>query len=115
MDHASRWGEVRPRRVRIDVVEASIADLRAAVESGASTAVEVVEAYLTRIDRFDGTDTATALNSIVVQSSHAGSSNRHDQVGGLRVREPRPFWARKRAIVDDSGGGVGPDRSSDLR
>jgi len=42
-----------------DVVEASIADLRAALESGATTAVEVVEAYLARIDRYDGADTST--------------------------------------------------------
>ena len=39
----------------IDVVEASIADLRAALESGATTAVEVVEAHIARIERFDGT------------------------------------------------------------
>src|SRR3954454_23778397 len=55
----------------IDVVEASIADLRAALESGAPTAVEVVEAYLARIHRYDGTDTTTALNSLVVRSRDA--------------------------------------------
>jgi amidase len=55
----------------IDVVEASIADLRAALESGATTAVEVVAAYLARIDRYDGTDTTTALNSVVVRSTDA--------------------------------------------
>ncbi|MFL6004196.1 MAG: amidase [Nocardioides sp.] len=54
-----------------DVVEASIAGLRAALESGATTAVEVVEAYVARMDRYDGTDTATALNSVVVRSSDA--------------------------------------------
>jgi amidase len=55
----------------IDVVEASIADLRGALESGASTAVQVVEAYLARIDRYDGADTPTALNSVVVRSPDA--------------------------------------------
>src|SRR3954462_4019313 len=59
------------RRVMFDVVEASIADLRAALESGATTAVEVVEAYLARIDRYDGADTGTALNSVVVRSPDA--------------------------------------------
>ncbi len=33
----------------IDVVEATIADLRAALEDGRTTAVELVEAFLARI------------------------------------------------------------------
>src|SRR4051795_1234059 len=63
--------QASPRRVMVDVVEASIADLRAALESGATTAVEVVEAHLARIERFDRTDTATALNSVVVRAPDA--------------------------------------------
>src|SRR4051794_6497965 len=59
------------RRVMIDVVEASIADLRAALDSGATTAVEVVEAYCARIDHYDGRDTTAALNSVVVRSPDA--------------------------------------------
>jgi amidase len=50
----------------VDVVETSIADLRAALESGAATAVELVEAYLARIDAYDG-----ALNSVVVRNPEA--------------------------------------------
>ncbi len=34
----------------IDVVDASIAELRAALDDGRATAVELVEAYLARID-----------------------------------------------------------------
>src|SRR3954452_24365968 len=59
------------RRVMIDVVEASIADLRAALDSGATTAVEVLEAHLAHVDRYDGTETTTALNSIVVRAPDA--------------------------------------------
>jgi hypothetical protein len=55
----------------IDVVDASIAELRAALDDGRATAVELVEAYLARIDAYDGPDTATALNAIVVRNPDA--------------------------------------------
>ncbi|MUN09010.1 amidase [Agromyces luteolus] len=54
-----------------DVVEASIADLRAALEDGRTTAVALVEAYLARIDAYDGPDTPTALNAVVVRNPEA--------------------------------------------
>lgn len=54
-----------------EVVEASIADLRNALDSGATTAVELVDAYLARIAAFDGPDTATAVNAIVVVNPQA--------------------------------------------
>ncbi len=55
----------------IDVVEASIAELRRALETGATTAAELVDAYLARIAAFDGPDTETALNAIVVTNPDA--------------------------------------------
>ncbi|KRB36392.1 amidase [Microbacterium sp. Root180] len=55
----------------IDVVEAGIAELRAALESGETTAVELVRAYLARIAAFDGPETATALNAVVVANHDA--------------------------------------------
>lgn len=55
----------------IDVVEASIAELRTALETGRTTAVELVEAYLARIGAYDGPDTATALNAVVVRNPDA--------------------------------------------
>lgn len=55
----------------IDVVEASIAALRAALERGEATSVELVEAYLARIDTFDAPGTATALNAVVVRNAAA--------------------------------------------
>ncbi|MFC9558083.1 amidase [Agromyces sp. NPDC056965] len=54
-----------------DVVEASIAGLRAALESGRVTAVELLDAYLARIAAFDGPETPTALNALVVMNPGA--------------------------------------------
>jgi amidase len=54
-----------------DVVEASIADLRGALEAGDTTSVELVQAYLARIDAYDAPGTATALNAVVVRNPEA--------------------------------------------
>jgi amidase len=53
----------------IDVVEASIAELRAALESGRTTSVEIVAAYLDRIEAYDRT--GPRLNSVVVPNHAA--------------------------------------------
>ena len=55
----------------IEVTEVSIARLRAALESGQTTSVELVKAYLARIDAYDGPDTPTALNAVVVRNPEA--------------------------------------------
>ncbi|WP_025993326.1 amidase [Pseudomonas viridiflava] len=55
----------------IEVTEVSIAELRAALESGKTTAVELVQAYLARIEAYDGPNTATALNALVVPNPEA--------------------------------------------
>ncbi|KTC60098.1 amidase [Pseudomonas fluorescens ABAC62] len=55
----------------MQVTEVSIAQLRAALESGQATAVELVQAYLARIDAYDGPQTATALNAVVVRNAEA--------------------------------------------
>ncbi|WP_311258672.1 amidase [Microbacterium sp. WCS2018Hpa-9] len=57
----------------IDVVEASIAELRRALETGTTTAVELVDAYLARIDAYDGPETETALNAVIVGNPDARS------------------------------------------
>ncbi|MCO6187707.1 amidase [Rhizobium sp. L1K21] len=54
-----------------DVVETSIADLRTALEEGVVTSVELVEAYLARVQAYDAPGTETALNSIVVANPDA--------------------------------------------
>jgi amidase len=55
----------------LEVVEKSIAELRSALESGAVTAVELVQSCLDRIDAYDGPETATALNAVVVRNQDA--------------------------------------------
>ena len=54
-----------------DVVETPIARLREALESGETTAVELVSAYVARIDAYDGAGTETALNAVVVRNPEA--------------------------------------------
>ncbi|MFB8173179.1 amidase [Kitasatospora purpeofusca] len=54
-----------------DVVETGIADLRAALETGRTTAVGLLDAYLARIEAYDRPGTATALNSLVVMNPDA--------------------------------------------
>ncbi|PWC05262.1 amidase [Agromyces badenianii] len=63
----------RPPRpaTSFDVVEASIAELRSALESGRATSVGLVEAYLARIVAYDRPGTATALNALVVSNPEA--------------------------------------------
>ncbi|WP_448006264.1 amidase [Agromyces bauzanensis] len=56
---------------RFDVVEASIAELRRALEEGRVTAVGLLEAYLERIDAYDVPGTPTALNAVVVRNPEA--------------------------------------------
>ena len=55
----------------IEVTELSIAELRAALAAGRTTAVELVQAYLARINAYDGPDTSTALNAVVVRNPEA--------------------------------------------
>lgn len=55
----------------MQVTEVSIAQLRAALEADQTTAVELVQAYLARIDAYDGPQTATALNAVVVRNPDA--------------------------------------------
>jgi amidase len=52
----------------IEVTEVSIGQLRAALEAGQTTAVELVQAYLARIDAYDGAD---KLNAVVVRNTDA--------------------------------------------
>ena len=55
----------------IEVTEVSIAELRAALEAGRTTAVELVKAYLARIEAYNGPETATKLNAVVVANPDA--------------------------------------------
>ena len=54
-----------------EVTEVSIAELRAALESGRTTAVELVKSYLARVDAYYGPATQTKLNALVVHNQDA--------------------------------------------
>lgn len=56
---------------RFEVTEKPIAALRAALEAGEVTSVELVDAYLERISRFDAPGTPAALNAMVVLNPQA--------------------------------------------
>jgi amidase len=56
-------------RTPFDVVEAGIAELREALEAGRTTAVELVTAYLARIDAYD--QAGPRLNAVVVRNPDA--------------------------------------------
>lgn len=68
----------------MDLSEASIADLRAALESGATTSLELVRAYRQRIERFDrpapgsalAPDGGVPLNSVIVDNPEAEAEAR---------------------------------------
>ena len=75
----------------VDVVEASIASLRAALEAGETTAVALVEAYLARIAAYDGPDTATALNAVPVLDPTALDQARESDARRARGRTRGPL------------------------
>jgi len=55
----------------IEVTEATIAQLAAALAAGETTAVELVEAHLERIAAYDAPDSETKLNAVVVLNPDA--------------------------------------------
>ncbi|MBI5160287.1 MAG: amidase [Micrococcales bacterium] len=88
----------------IDVVEASIARLAAALEGGETTAVELVTAFLARIDAYDGPDTATRLNAVVVRNPDAleearGSDARRASGSALGHLDGIPYTAKDSYLV----------------
>ncbi|GAA3937333.1 amidase [Microbacterium soli] len=102
-----------------DVVEASIADLRAALESGATTSVELVRAYLARIDAYDGLDTETALNAVVVRNpdalAEAAASDARRAAGETRgPLDGIPYTAKDSYLVTGLTAAAGSPAFADL-
>lgn len=103
----------------IDVVEASIASLRAALESGATTAVALVEAYLARIDAYDGPDTPTALHAVVVRNpaALAEATASDERRAGGHARGPLegiPYTAKDSFLVRGLTAAAGSPAFADL-
>src|SRR5690606_12226358 len=88
----------------IEVTEVPISKLRTALESGQTTAVELVQAYLARIDAYDGPDTPTALNAVVVRNPDAieearASDNRRAKGETLGPLDGIPYTAKDSYLV----------------
>jgi len=82
-----------------EVTEASIADLRRALDSGQTTAVELVKAYFARMDAFDA-----ALNSVVVRNADAlaeaeASDKRRARGACLSALDGIPYTAKDSYLV----------------
>jgi len=103
----------------IDVVEASIADLRRALEAGTTTAVELVRAYLARIDAYDGPDTETKLNAVVVRNPDAiaeaeASDLRRSRGETLGPLDGIPYTAKDSYLVRGLTAAAGSPAFADL-
>ncbi|MFT4279998.1 amidase [Microbacterium sp.] len=103
----------------IDVVEASIAELRGALESGDALCVDLVDAYLARIDAYDGPDTATALRSVVVRNpaarAEAQASDERRARGHARgPLEGIPYTAKDSYLVAGLTAAAGSPAFADL-
>ncbi|WP_025131897.1 amidase [Pseudomonas sp. PH1b] len=103
----------------IEVTEVSIAQLRAALESGQATAVELVQAYLARIDAYDGPNTSTALNAVVVHNPDAlsearASDARRAQGQTLGPLDGIPYTAKDSYLVKGLTAASGSPAFADL-
>lgn len=89
---------------RFEVFEKSIAELRAALEAGDVTSVELVHAYLERIAAYDAPGTKTALNAMVVLNPDAvaeaeASDIRRSQGALLSPFDGIPYTAKDSYLV----------------
>jgi amidase len=102
-----------------DVVEKDIAGLRAALESGQATAVELVRAYLARIAAYDGPETPTALNAVVVANPGAiaeaeASDSRRAAGRTLGPLDGIPYTAKDSYLVRGLTAAAGSPAFADL-
>jgi len=97
-----------------EIHEASIAELRAALERGQATAVGLLEAYLARIAAFDG-----VLNSIVVANpgAHADAAASDERRAAGRTYGPLdgiPYTAKDSYLAKGLTAAAGSPAFSDL-
>ncbi|MGN6325377.1 amidase [Pseudolysinimonas sp.] len=92
----------REVRVGVDVVEATIAELRAALEEGRTTSVGLVRAYRARMAAFDSA--GPRLNAVVVHNPHAevearASDERRARGEALGPLDGIPYTAKDSYLV----------------
>lgn len=102
-----------------EVHEASIAQLRQALESGATSSVSLVNAYLARIAAYDRPESETALNAIVVMNPEALDEARASDERRARreVRGPLdgiPYTAKNSFLVRGLTAACGSPAFADL-
>lgn len=104
----------------IDVVEASIRELRDALQSGEVTAVALLDAYLDRIAAYDGPDTATALNAMVelnpaARAEATASDERRARGQSLGPLDGIPYTAKDSYLVAGLTAAAGSPAFASLR
>ena len=102
-----------------DVVEATIAELRDALETGVTTSVELVRAYRERIEAYDAADTETALNSLVVHNHDAlaeaaAADERRSRGEPLGPLDGIPYTAKDSYLVRGLTAAAGSPAFADL-
>ncbi|MGZ0712273.1 amidase (plasmid) [Coraliomargarita sp. W4R53] len=103
----------------INVVETSIADLRVALETGQATSVDLVNAYLARIEAYDAPGTATELNALVVHNpdalAEANASDERRAAGTTRgPLDGIPYTAKDSYLVAGLTAASGSPAFADL-
>lgn len=102
-----------------EVTEVSIAELRKALESGRTTAVELVQSYLARVAAYDGPATETKLNALVVHNPDAlkeaeASDARRARGETLSPLEGIPYTAKDSYLVKGLTAASGSPAFKDL-
>lgn len=103
----------------IEVTEASIAELRAALESGRVTSADLVRAYLARMEAYDGRESETKLNAVVVRNPDAlaeaaASDSRRATGRALGPLDGIPYTAKDSYLVRGLTAASGSPAFADL-
>jgi len=99
---------------RIDVVEASIAQLRAGLDSGETTAVELLDAYLARIEAYDGDLNALVVMNPAARADAEASDARRASGGTLGPLDGIPYTAKDSYLAKGLTAAAGSPAFQDL-
>ncbi|MGI9822089.1 amidase [Agromyces sp. Marseille-Q5079] len=103
----------------VNVVEASIRDLAAALADGRTTAVELLDAYLGRIRQYDEVGTPVALNAYVVMNPRARaeateSDQRRARGATLGILDGIPYSAKNSYLAQGLTAAAGSPAFTEL-